>query len=62
MRYACEQMRGEGVAVRLMRTIFVPEDEACFYLFEAPSAFAVQETAARAALHVAGVAAVLVRS
>ena len=55
-------MRDEGVTVRLMRTIFVPEDEACFYLFEAPSPVAVQETAARAALHVEGVDAGLVRS
>lgn len=33
-----------------MRSIFVPEDETCFYLFEAVSEGAVRKTAEGAAL------------
>ncbi len=36
--------------MRFVRSVFVPEDEACFYLYEAPSAEAVREAARRAAL------------
>ena len=43
-------MRHEGIPVRLVRSVFVPEDEACFYLYEATSAEAVREAARRAAL------------
>jgi len=49
-REASEQMRHEGIPVRFVRSVFVPEDEACFYLYEAPSAEAVREAARRAAL------------
>lgn len=38
--------------VRFVRSIFVPEDETCFYLFEAPSVEAVREAAHRAGLQV----------
>lgn len=38
--------------VRLVRSIFVPEDETCFYLFEAPSIEAVREAMPRAGLRV----------
>jgi hypothetical protein len=43
-------LSAEGTSVRLLRTIFVPTDEMCLFLFEAPSAEAVRETALRAAL------------
>lgn len=50
VRAAAEQLTREGRPVRLLRTIFVPEDETCFYLFEAASAAVVRRTARRAAL------------
>ena len=50
VREAAAQLTREGEHVRLVRTIFVPEDETCFYLFEAGSAGAVREVGARAAL------------
>jgi hypothetical protein len=50
VRIAAAQLTREGRPVRFLRTIFVPEDETCFYLFEAPSAGTVEEVGARAAL------------
>jgi hypothetical protein len=49
-------MRDEGAPVRFIRSIFVPEDERCFYLFQASSSEEVDEAARRAALPRAGVA------
>lgn len=49
-RRAAEQMRRNGTPVRFLRSIFVPEDETCFFLFEAPTAAAVRDTARRAQL------------
>jgi hypothetical protein len=49
-RLAAEQLIGEGTEVRLLRSIFVPEDETCFLLYEADSADAVREAALRADL------------
>lgn len=43
-------MRAEGAQVRFLRSIFVPEDDACFCLFEAGSAKTVREAANRASL------------
>jgi hypothetical protein len=43
-------MRRNGTPVRFLRSIFVPEDETCFFLFEAPTAAAVRDTARRAQL------------
>lgn len=51
-RAAAEQLSGAGEPVRYVRSIFVPEDETCFYLFEAVSAGAVRKAAERAALRV----------
>jgi hypothetical protein len=45
---AAEQLTREGTRVRLVRSILVPEDETCFYLFRAQTGDAVRETAARA--------------
>jgi hypothetical protein len=47
---AAERMRLDGVDVRYLRPIFVPEDETCFHLFSGPSAQAVGEASRRAAL------------
>jgi uncharacterized protein DUF4242 len=55
-RQAAEQMTREGATVRFLRTMFVPEDETCFYLYEAESEEAVREAAGRAALPVERVA------
>ena len=41
-RAAAELLAGSGTPVRLIRSIFVPEDETCFLLFDSPSASAVR--------------------
>jgi uncharacterized protein DUF4242 len=40
----------EGEPVRFLRSIFVPEDDTCFLLFEGPSAESVRDAALRAQL------------
>ena len=47
---AAEAVSGEGMPVRYVRTTFLPEDETCFHVFEAPSLDAVQEVGRRARL------------
>jgi Nickel responsive protein SCO4226-like len=47
-RLAAEELTREGTPVRYLRSIFVPEDETCFFLYEAASADAVREAAQRA--------------
>ena len=42
----------EGGPVRFLRSIFVPEDDACFFLYEGPSAQSVRAAAVRAKLGV----------
>ena len=49
-RIAADELTRDGTAVRLLRAIFVPEDETCFYLYEAETVDAVREAARRAAL------------
>ena len=44
-----------GDEVRYIRSVFVPEDETCFHLFEGPSAEAVKELSERARLEAARV-------
>jgi len=51
-RTASEALRAEGADVRFVRSVFVPEDGACFYLFEAASADVVREAARRAGMGV----------
>jgi hypothetical protein len=49
-RLAAEELTVLGTAVRYMRSIFVPEDETCFLLYEAASPDAVRVAVARAHL------------
>lgn len=47
---AAEELSREGRPVRFVRSISVPADETCFYLYQALSADAVREAATRAGL------------
>jgi hypothetical protein len=49
-RHAAAALTAEGQPVRLVRSIFVPEDETCFLLVEADTAELVREAATRAAV------------
>jgi hypothetical protein len=49
-RMAADELTGEGMTVRCLRSIFIAEDETCFLLFEAASADAVRTAAGRAGL------------
>ena len=49
-RLAAEELTREGTPVRCLRSIFVPDEETCFALYEAVTADAVHEVARRAAL------------
>jgi hypothetical protein len=51
-RSAAVSLASEGPHVRYVRSIFVPEDETCFYVYEAESAGTVREVARRAGLSV----------
>lgn len=44
------ELTSEGKQVQLLRSVFVPEDELCFYLFDAESTEVVAETARRSGL------------
>jgi hypothetical protein len=45
-----DQLAREGTQVVLKRSILVPQEETCFYLFEAPCEEAVRDAAARSGL------------
>ena len=47
-RAAAEELTREGTPVAYVSSIFVPEDETCFFLYQALSADAVREAARRA--------------
>jgi hypothetical protein len=49
-RLAAEELTREGTSVLYLSSIFVPDDETCFFLYQAASAEAVHEAARRAAL------------
>ena len=49
-RAAAEQLAGEGRPIRYLRSIFIPSDQTCFLVFEAPSEDAVREAGNRAAV------------
>jgi hypothetical protein len=53
-REACD-----GERVRFLRSIYVPEDDACFFLYEGPSAQSVRAAALRAKLGVRSVDAAM---
>jgi hypothetical protein len=57
---AAEQLTREGTPVRFLRSILVPADETCFYLYRAQSAEAVREAATRAGLRFDRVSEVVV--
>jgi hypothetical protein len=49
-RAAAKELTQQGIRIRFVRSIFVPADEICFYVFEAISAEAVGAACDRAAL------------
>ena len=49
-RAAAEELSREGEPIRYVRTTFLPEDETCFHVFEAPSAEVVEAASSRAEL------------
>jgi hypothetical protein len=49
-RAAAEELTRAGTRVRYVRSIFVPDDETCFLLYEADASGAVHRAAARAGL------------
>ena len=49
-RSAAEELTRQGTRVRFDRTIHVPEDEICFFVFEAPSGQEAALVAQRAEL------------
>lgn len=51
-RAACEALSKEGVPVRLLRSVFVPEDGSCLLVFEARDADAVHSASERAGVPV----------
>jgi hypothetical protein len=59
VRRAAEEHTREGAHVRYLRSIFVPDDETCYLIFEAGSADAVREVARRASLSFDHVAAAI---
>jgi uncharacterized protein DUF4242 len=50
-REATQQMRSEGTPIRFLRSVFVPEDDVCFLLYESPTPEAVHAAAGRAGLN-----------
>ncbi len=52
-RSASEEMQREGIPVHFLRSVFVPEEDTCFFLYRAPSAERVQEAIGRASLDAA---------
>src|SRR6266576_1067379 len=51
---ASKEMRREGTFVRYLRSIFVPQDETCFHIFEAGSEQDARNAAARAGIQPEG--------
>jgi len=49
-RAAAAELENAGIEVRCMRSIFVPEDETWFLLYDAPTAAAVKRAIEHAAL------------
>ena len=51
-RQASEELSREGMPVRFVRSVFVPEDGTCFHLYQAGSLANVLEAADRARMKV----------
>ena len=49
-RAAASSLSAEGIHVRHVRSVFMPEDEICMQFFEAPRSEAVVEVSRRAGL------------
>lgn len=49
-RLAAEELTLQGTPVRFLRSIFVPADETCFFLYRAATAEDVEAAARRASL------------
>jgi Nickel responsive protein SCO4226-like len=49
-RIAAEQLTREGTAVRWVRSVYVPEEDSCLLVFEAPTPEAVDVAGRRAGL------------
>jgi hypothetical protein len=50
VRSACEELTQEGTSVRFEHTIYVPDDEICFFTFDAQSSRDATQAAKRAGL------------
>ena len=48
LRRAAQEMAAEGTAIRLLDTLLIPEEEICFFVFEACSHEDVAELSRRA--------------
>ena len=48
-RSAAEEQARQGTPIRYVRSVFIPEDETCLLLYEAPSAQVVREAVRGAA-------------
>jgi len=49
-RLGVRELRAAATPVRFLRAVYVPEDDACYLLYEAPSELPVREALARAGL------------
>jgi uncharacterized protein DUF4242 len=58
-RAAVEELREEGKRVRFLRSIYVPEDESCFFLYEGDSVASVGAAGRRAQLQILRIAETL---
>ncbi len=55
-RRTVEELRADGRPIRFLRSVYVPEDDACFLLYEAPSEALVREALEKAGLASGGMA------
>jgi hypothetical protein len=48
LRSAAEEMAAQGTTIRYLNTLFIPEEEICFFVFEASTPEDVAEASRRA--------------
>jgi hypothetical protein len=58
-RQVAGALRAAGTPVRFLRSVYVPEDDACFLLYEAPSEDLLREALGKAGLAASHVATTL---